>query len=88
MRVLSIKNGGRKLMEDGGDSGWIEQADDGHLKKKEGACLPHSARSREVLAGRFLIFGAQFFVDASCRGGKPQRGRRIVLNVDHITISP
>ena len=54
-------------MEDGGDSGWIEQTDDGHLKKEEkkkrGVCLTHSARSRAVLAGRFLILGAQFFVD-------------------------
>jgi hypothetical protein len=55
-------------------------------KKKGGggACLPHSARSRAVLAGRVLILGAQFFVDVLCRGGKPQRGRRIVLKIDHI----
>jgi len=33
--VLPFKNWGVKLMEDGGDSGWIEQTDDGHLKKKE-----------------------------------------------------
>jgi hypothetical protein len=39
-----------------------------------------------ILAGRFLILGAQFFVDALCRGAKPQRGRRIVLNIDHIII--
>jgi hypothetical protein len=52
-------------MEDGGDGGWIEQADHRHPKKekeKRGVCLPHSARSRAVLAGRFLILGAQFFV--------------------------
>ena len=55
-------------------------------EKGRGACLPHSARSRAVLAGRFLILGAQFFVDALCRGGKPQRGRRIVLKIDHIII--
>jgi len=56
------------------------------LKKKGGACLTHSARSRAVPAGRFLILGGQFFVDALCRGGKPQRGRRIALNIDHIAI--
>jgi hypothetical protein len=55
-------------------------------EKGRGACLPHSARSRAVLAGRFLILGAQFFVDALFRGGKPQRGRRIVLKIDHIII--
>jgi hypothetical protein len=27
-----------------------------------------------------------FFVDALCRGAKPQRGRRIVLKIDHIII--
>ena len=84
-----LKNWGVKLMEDGGDSGWIEQTDGGNLKKKKkkwGVCLTHSARGRAVLAGRFLILGAQFFVDALCRGGKPQRGRRIVLNIDHIII--
>ena len=57
-------------------------------EKGRGACLPHSARSRAVLAGRFLILGAQFFVDALCRGAKPQRGRRIVLKIDHIIIDP
>ena len=66
-------------MEDGGESGWIEQTGDGHPKKKEkkkrDVCLTHSARSRAVLAGRFLILGAQFFVDALCRGGKPQKNR-------------
>jgi hypothetical protein len=55
-------------------------------KKKRGVCLPHSARSRAVLAGRFLILGAQLFVDELCRGGKPQRGRRIVLKINHIII--
>jgi hypothetical protein len=73
-----------------GYSGWIEQTDDGHppkIKRERGICLTHSARSRKVLAGRFLIFGAQFFVNALCRGGKLQRGRRIVLKTDHITIS-
>jgi hypothetical protein len=49
--------------------------------KKRGVCLPHSARSRAVLAGRFLILGAQFSVDVLCRGGKPQRARRIVLEI-------
>jgi hypothetical protein len=53
-------------------------------KKKIGACLPYSARSRAVLAGRFLILGAQLFVEAPYRGGKPQKGRRIVLKIDHI----
>jgi hypothetical protein len=53
-------------------------------EKKGGACLPHSARSRAVLAGRFLILGAQFSVDVLYRGGKPQRGRRIALKIDHI----
>ena len=56
-------------------------------EKGRGACLPHSARSRAVLAGRFLILGAQFSVDVLCRGGKPQRGRRIVLKIDHIITS-
>jgi hypothetical protein len=49
-------------MEDGGGRGWIEQTGDWHPKKKEkrrGVCLTHSARSRAVLAGRFLILGAQ-----------------------------
>jgi hypothetical protein len=27
---------------------------------------------------------SQLFVDALCRGGKPQRGRRIALKIDHI----
>ena len=71
-------------------SGWIEQTDDGHLKKKKrGVCLTHSARSRAVLAGRFLILGAQFFVvhlaadlhgfreafGACCGRGTPQRSQ-------------
>jgi hypothetical protein len=88
MWVLSFKNWGVKLMKEGEDSGWIEQTDDEHPKKerKRGVCLPHSARSREVLAGRFLILGAQLFVDALYRGGKPQRGQRIVLKIDHIII--
>jgi hypothetical protein len=30
-------------------------------KGGRGVCLIHSARSREVLVGRFLILGAQFF---------------------------
>jgi hypothetical protein len=46
----------------------------------------HSAWSQEALAGRFLILGVQLFVGALCRGGKPQRGRRILLNIDHIII--
>ena len=41
----------------------------------------------EFLTGRFLILGAQFFVDALYRGGKPQRGRRIALNIDHMLTS-
>ena len=77
-------------MEGGGDSGWIEQADDGHPPKKEkekrSVCLAHSARSRGVLAGRFLILGAQLFLDALCRGGKLQRGIRIAFNIDRIAI--
>jgi hypothetical protein len=32
----------------------------------------------------FLMPGAQFSVDVLYRGGKPQRGRRIVLKIDHI----
>ena len=71
MWELSFKNWGVKLMEDGGGSGWIEQADD-PPKQNVFFCLTHSARSRAVLAGQFLIFGAQFFVDALCRGGKLQ----------------
>ena len=64
-------------MEDGGDSGWIEQTGDGHPQKRKeewGVCLAHSARSRAVLAGRFLILGAQFFVDALCRGAENRKG--------------
>jgi hypothetical protein len=34
MWELSLKELGMKLMEDGGDSGWIEQTDDMHKKKK------------------------------------------------------
>ena len=30
-----LKNWGVKLMEDGGESGWIEQTDDGHPQKKK-----------------------------------------------------
>jgi hypothetical protein len=76
-------------MGDGGGSGWIEQTGDGHPppKKKRGVYLTHSARSRAVLAGRFLILGEHFFLVALCRGGKPQRGRRIVLKIDHIIIN-
>jgi hypothetical protein len=37
-----------------------------------------------LFLGIFLILDAQLFVDALCRGGKPQRGRRIVLKIDHI----
>ena len=41
-----------------------------------------------VLGGNSGInSAARFFVDALCRGGKPQRGRRIVLNIDHIITS-
>ena len=41
-------------------------------RKREGARLVYSARSRAALVGRFLSFDAQFSVDALCRGGKPQ----------------
>ena len=55
-------------------------------EKKEGR-LSDSFRSESSSPGRAIsIPGAQFFVGALCRGGKPQRGRRIVLNTDHIII--
>jgi hypothetical protein len=50
------------------------------------SCMIHSARSRGVLAGHFLISDAQLFVNALGRGGKTQRGRRIVLDIYRIII--
>jgi hypothetical protein len=35
--------------------------------------------------GDFLSLAAQFSIVVLYRGGKPQRGRRIVLKIDHIT---
>jgi hypothetical protein len=58
-------------------NGWIEQTGDVHpppKKKKESSCLTHYVRSRVILAGRFVILGARFSVDALYRGAKSQRG--------------
>jgi hypothetical protein len=55
--VLSFKNYGVKLMEDGGNSGWIEQTDDGHLnKKKKQGCLSGPFRSESSSPGRAISY--------------------------------
>jgi hypothetical protein len=56
------------IMEDGGDSGLIEQTDDGHqLKKRRGVfvwLIPLGVGSRAVL----VILGAQLFVSGGISG--------------------
>ena len=60
MWVLSFKKLGGEVDErivDRGDSGWIEQADDGHPQKRKGeGCLSASFRSESSSPGRAISY--------------------------------
>ena len=82
-----LKNWGVKLMEDEGDSGWIEQTDDGHPLKKEGR-LSDSFRSESSSPGRAISYSWRAtFRGCIMQGRKTAKGskNRIPknLNIDH-----
>jgi len=59
-------------MEDGGDSGWIEQTDDGHLKRERERCLSDSSRSESSSPGRAI----SYCWHEKPKNRKPMQGRK------------
>ena len=63
-------------MGDGGDSGWIEQTGDGHLKKKQKeGCLSGSFRSESSSPGRAMSYSWRaIFRGCIMQGRKTAKG--------------